>query len=117
MSHLHEYISSDSRAIQVPDFEPQTADELTARSCFEVFLKKGESKGVLLDMCYKPRWTRNRKLAESYGWTTVDGVEVIGHQIQEQWRLWAGERAIGNVPVEEAFATLRKAADDSPVLN
>ncbi|KAF1353112.1 hypothetical protein BDV97DRAFT_366765 [Delphinella strobiligena] len=56
----------------VPDFEPQSKEEKLARSLFEGFLTKNGPKGVIQDMCYKPRWTRNRKLAQQYGgrqWT------------------------------------------------
>lgn len=68
-------------------------------------------------MCFKPRWTRHRKLAERHGWDTVDGVEVIGHQIQEQYRLWAGETAVVRIPVQEAWGVLQNEADRSKVLN
>lgn len=102
--------------LQVPDFEPTTEEELKARACLEAFLQK-RGKGVMLDMCYKPRWTRHRKLAEHYGWTTVDGVGVIGHQIHEQWRLWTRGESLGKNFAVEALRVLEEAADQSPVLN
>lgn len=101
--------------LQVPDFEPHTEDELTARACLEVFLKNGP-QGTLLDMCFKPRWTRHRKLAEKHGWQTIDGVDVIAYQIYEQWALWSGA-APSELVGEGAWDVLRKEADKSAVLN
>lgn len=102
----------------VPDFEAQTYEEIKARKILETFLGKDE-KGVLLDMCFKPRNTRILKLARASNWGAVDGTGVIGHQIEEQWRLWAGAGEHGNkdVPQEEAWAVLRKAAEDSTAIN
>jgi len=39
----------------VPDFEPKTKSEIEMRKQLEVFLD-AEQKGVLLDMCFKPRY-------------------------------------------------------------
>jgi quinate dehydrogenase len=61
-------------------------------------------------MCYKPRFTRHIKLAEHYGWQTVDGVNIIAYQIEEQWMLWAGEQNADKIPVEAARAVLYRAA-------
>ena len=101
----------------VPDLEPHTPDEHEARAILETFLAMQGDKGVLLDMCFKPRETRILKLARRHGWRTVEGTEVIGHQIEEQWRLWAGDEAGGKVPKEEAWRILRKAAKESPAIN
>ncbi|KAL2069205.1 hypothetical protein VTL71DRAFT_15543 [Oculimacula yallundae] len=102
----------------VPDFEPKTEEEIQARAILETFLAKPE-KGMLLDMCFKPRNTRTLKLGRSSGWAVVDGTGVIGHQIKEQWRLWAhaGENGNPEVPEEEAWAVLRKAAEESTGIN
>lgn len=102
----------------VPDFEAKTEEELNARAILETFLKKDE-KGVLLDMCFKPRNTRILKLGRENGWKVVEGTGVIGYQIEEQWRLWAGAGENGRkaVPKEEAWAVLRKAADESTAIN
>jgi len=101
----------------VPDFEAQTEEEIKVRKMLETFLGKDE-KGVLLDMCFKPRNTRILKLARASGWVTVDGTGVIGHQIEEQWKLWAGAGEGGKlVPQKEAWAVLRKAADESSAIN
>jgi quinate dehydrogenase len=98
----------------VPDFEAKTEEELNARAILEAFLRK-EEKGVLLDMCYKPRNTRILQLGNANGWATMDGTGIIGHQIEEQWRLWAGagERGRPKVPKEKAWQILKNAAEES----
>jgi quinate dehydrogenase len=93
----------------VPDFEPHTESELLGRKLLEDTLKRPE-KGVLLDMCYKPRFTRHLKLAEDYSWRTVDGVNIIAYQIEEQWSLWAGKANADKIPVAEARTVLYRAA-------
>ena len=100
----------------VPDFEPSTADEINARETLTAFLKKAETKGVFLDMCFKPRVTRQIKLAKSKGWTTVEGTGIIGHQIHEQWRLWAGAD-LSAKEQEAAWAVLRDQAEKSAAIN
>lgn len=74
-------------------------------------------KGVLLDMCFKPRRTRTIKLAEGNGWLTVEGTHVIMYQIEEQWRLWAGEEKVENLDREAAWRVLLRAAEDSAAIN
>jgi quinate dehydrogenase len=100
----------------VPDFEPQTPEERSARDVLEVFLQGNVEKGVFLDMCFKPRVTRQIKLARKYGWTTVEGTEIIGHQIEEQWRLWTGSVLTGSQQ-EEAWRVLRREAEASKAIN
>ncbi|PVH88816.1 NAD(P)-binding protein [Cadophora sp. DSE1049] len=102
----------------VPDFEAKTEEEINARAILETLLKK-EDKGVLLDMCFKPRNTRILKMGRENGWKVVEGTGVIGYQIEEQWRLWAGAGENGRkaVPKEEAWGLLRKAADESTAIN
>ena len=106
----------------VPDFEPQTPEERNTRDILEAFFAKGGQeegevrKGVFLDMCFKPRVTRQIKLAKKYGWRTVEGTEVIGHQIEEQWRLWTG-RVLTKGQQEEAWRLLRREAEGSKAIN
>jgi quinate dehydrogenase len=105
----------------VPDFEPQTTAEKKAREMFKVFLQgssgpEGAEKGVFLDMCFKPRVTQQIKLARRYGWRTVEGTEIIGHQIEEQWRLWTGQ-VLTATQQEEAWRVLRRAAEESKAIN
>lgn len=100
----------------VPDFEPRTETEKTAAALLEHFLARS-SKGVLLDMCFKPRRTRMIKLAEKYEWPTVEGTHVIGHQMQEQWRLWAGEERVARLDTKSAWDELLRAADESTAIN
>lgn len=100
----------------IPDFPPKSASELAVAAILEHFLSR-PSKGVLLDMCFKPRQTRNIKLAEKLGWPTVDGTHVIGYQIDQQWKLWAGEEKAGKLDNEGAWDVLLKAADESKAIN
>ncbi len=98
----------------VPDFEPMTPEEINARDIFGAFLEG--KKGVFLDMCFKPRVTRQIKLATKFGWETVEGTGIIGHQIEEQWRLWTG-RILSKNEQEEAWKVLTEAADRSTAIN
>ncbi|KAJ5175847.1 uncharacterized protein N7482_001724 [Penicillium canariense] len=100
----------------VPDIEPTTVPELAVASILKHFLSRPE-KGVLLDMCFKPRRTRMIKLAEQLGWPCVDGTHVIGYQIEEQWRLWAGEERVQKLDREGAWNVLLKAAADTKGIN
>ncbi|KAJ5544242.1 hypothetical protein N7513_007053 [Penicillium frequentans] len=93
----------------LPDLEPKSSSELTVASMLKHFLSRAE-KGVLLDMCFKPRRTRMIKLAEQLGWPCVEGTHVIGYHIEEQWRLWAGEEL-------SAWNVLLKAAEESKGIN
>ncbi|OAA58845.1 pentafunctional AROM polypeptide [Cordyceps fumosorosea ARSEF 2679] len=45
---------------------------------------------VLLDMAYKPRATPAVKIAESAGWPTIPGLEVLASQGWYQFQLWTG---------------------------
>jgi quinate dehydrogenase len=100
----------------VPDFEPQTDAEKTVAVSLEAFLSQSV-KGVLLDMCFKPRRTRAIKSAEKNGWLTVEGTHIIGYQIEEQWRLWAGEQLVKMLDRDGAWKELLKAAEESPSIN
>ncbi|KXH68147.1 shikimate dehydrogenase [Colletotrichum salicis] len=100
----------------VPDLEPTSASELAVRPSLEDFLSRPE-KGVLLDMCFKPRRTRMIKSAESLGWPSVEGTHVIGYQIEEQWKLWAGEERVKKLDKDAAWRVLLEAADNSPGIN
>ncbi|KAH3975492.1 hypothetical protein HBI24_108200 [Parastagonospora nodorum] len=100
----------------VPDFEPQTKAEKDVAVILERFLLS-DSKGVLLDMCFKPRRTRMIKLAEKLGWPVVEGTHVIGYQIQEQWRLWAGDERASRLDEKAAWKTLLDAAEESTAIN
>lgn len=100
----------------VPDLKPQTDEEKNVASILRSFLERPR-KGVLLDMCFKPRRTRMIKLAESLGWPCVEGTHVIGYQIEEQWRHWAGEEHIAKLDKEGAWKVLLKAADENKGIN
>ena len=93
----------------VPDVEPVTPTEVLAKEILVAFLQSPE-KGVVLDICYKPRVTRHIKLAREHGWKDVDGVNIIAYQVQTQWTLWAGEGKAKQIPIKEAREALYKAA-------
>jgi quinate dehydrogenase len=100
----------------VPDFEPKTEAEITVVAVLESFLSRAE-KGVLLDMCFKPRRTRMIKLGEKLGWPCVEGTHIIGYQIEEQWRLWAGEEYLEKLDRQGAWDVLMQAAEESKGIN
>lgn len=99
----------------VPDMEPETQAERDVVAMLDVFLSK--EKGVLLDLCFKPRMTRMMKAGEKMGWDCIEGIRVIGHQVVEQWRLWVGSARLADLDREAAWATLMKAADESEDIN
>ncbi|KAM0542090.1 hypothetical protein ACHAPJ_012953 [Fusarium lateritium] len=100
----------------VPDFEPSTPEELAVKASLSEFLSRSD-KGVLLDMCFKPRRTRVIKLAEKKGWPTVEGTHIIGYQIEEQWRLWAGPERVKRLDREGAWKILMESAEKSAGIN
>lgn len=104
----------------VPDFEPQSEGEIAAAEILKYCLSEAPQKGVLLDMCFKPRRTRMIKLAEQLKWPAVEGIHVIGHQIKEQYRLWCGSQEttpITSQIQDGAWKVLVQAADDSKMIN
>ncbi|KAF3010854.1 hypothetical protein E8E13_009048 [Curvularia kusanoi] len=100
----------------VPDIKPTTPEELDMQVLVREFLNR-EQKGVLLDMCFKPRRTRTIDFAEKVGWACVEGTRVIAYQIEEQYRLWAGEEAASRLDSASAREVLRAAAESSPGIN
>ena len=84
---------------------------------FERIILEKKDKAVLLDMCFKLRRTRMIRLEESLGWPCVEGTHVIGYQIEEQWRLWAGEERVIKMDREGAWGVLLKAAEESKGIN
>ncbi|KAJ9602731.1 hypothetical protein H2200_012925 [Cladophialophora chaetospira] len=100
----------------VPDFEPVTAEEKMLKKLLTVFLDRTE-KGVLLDMCYKPRRTRHLILGQAYKWRTIEGVRVIGHQAERQWRAWAGDERLESLDRKGMWECLQHSADESTIVN
>jgi quinate dehydrogenase len=106
----------------VPDFAPESESEKTTFRIFEYFLASaGKSPGVFLDMCFKPLETRKIKLARKHRWMTVPGTDIIGHQIQEQYKGWfapgSGEEVIDGELAKVAWEVLRQEAMSSPGIN
>jgi quinate dehydrogenase len=100
----------------VPDFEPKTPEELNVQALLREFLGR-KDKGVLLDMCFKPRRTRMIEAAEGFGWACVEGTRVIAYQIEKQYRLWAGEEVARQLDSTKAREVLRVEAERSPGIN
>jgi quinate dehydrogenase len=80
-------------------------------------LSSSKENAILLDMCFKPRRTRFVKLAEKYDWTTVEGTAIIGHQVEEQYRLWLSEKGTRHIDTKGAWAVLQEAAETSISIN
>lgn len=52
------------------------------------------SRGLCIEMAYKPRVTNLLSVAKTHsGWTTADGLEVLLRQAFDQYRLWTGKEA------------------------
>lgn len=101
----------------VPNFEPKTSEEKAVQGVLTSFLAREGEKRVMLDMCYKPRWTRNLKLAHEYGWPTVSGMDVVGWQVEALWRLWVGEEWVKSFDSEGMWKKLRATAEGSAAIN
>jgi quinate dehydrogenase len=83
--------SPDYIVSTIPDFPARTPGEINARAIVTEFLSRRSSKlGVLLDMCYHPLLTENLQLARHHGWVAAEGVQVVGHQLKDMWKLWTG---------------------------
>lgn len=107
----------------VPDFPPTSETEKTAFRIFDHFMASASTPGVFLDMCFKPIETRKIKLAKTHGWTTLAGTDIIGHQIQEQYRVWfkpgsdPDTEVISEDVAKEAWEVLNREARSSPGIN
>ncbi|KAK0488554.1 hypothetical protein IW261DRAFT_1414080 [Armillaria novae-zelandiae] len=98
----------------IPNNTPATEGEKSARAV-AANLFRTERPGVFLDMCFKPRVTQLVEIAESRGWVTIDGIEVLGLQLLEQWRLWLGPNV--PLPSHAARQLMRDLAIGSATLN
>lgn len=105
----------------VPDLVPQSSSEKTAFKIFDYFMASAATPGVFLDMCFKPIETRKIKLAKTHGWPTIAGTDIIGHQIQEQYRMWfspdSEEGVVSDAVATEAWEVLNREARSSPGIN
>ncbi|KAJ9478919.1 putative Pentafunctional AROM polypeptide (putative) [Pseudozyma hubeiensis] len=72
----------------VPDLEPKSEAEKRASAVLETVLTG--TKGILLEMAYKPRITRTFLSAQTHGWRVIEGIHVIAEQVQTVWRLFSG---------------------------
>jgi shikimate-5-dehydrogenase len=78
------------------------ADVTTHQQFHGIF---GKSKGLCIDMAYKPRETPLLRVAKSKeGWETITGVQVLLAQGFDQYRLWTGLEAPRHVIVDAVVA-------------
>lgn len=96
----------------VPDFEAITPQEIQCRAIFDNLLSR--SKGVFLDMCYKPKITRNLRLAMERGWATGNGGQIVGWQLKTQWQFWAGKDVSDAIPLEKMIKNVHEIVDGLP---
>jgi pentafunctional AROM polypeptide len=69
----------------------QPADPTMMRILEEVLrVSAGKSNRIFLEMAYKPRNTPVKVLAETAGWQTVNGLEVLVAQGVYQFEYWTG---------------------------
>lgn len=53
----------------------------------------GGIRGIVCDMAYKPRRTKLLNQAEKFGWSCVEGIEVLIEQGLAQFEIWTGKHA------------------------
>lgn len=88
----------------VPDVEPLTPEEKTAKEVLEVFRTRGP--GCVIEMCYYPHVeTRLHKEFASAGWQVINGVEPMIYQAIAQQTLWTGVE-LEDMPLREAIEHL-----------
>lgn len=57
------------------------------------------------------------KLVESLGWLCVEGIYVIGYQIEEQWCFWVGDECVKFMDKEGVWVILLKVVEESKGIN
>lgn len=93
----------------VPDFEAMSPEEKAVKAILTHFLSNGN--GYFADFCYHPSpETRNIKLAESHGWQTIQGIEIVGHQVEALWKLWIDEERLAKLDRDGLWKIMRSAA-------
>ena len=100
----------------VPDLEPVTNEERHLKVLLAAFLERPQ-KGILLDMCYMPRRTRHIKLGQQFGWRTIEGIRVVFHQAEQQWRAWVGDARLQALDKKGMWQRLQQSADKSLQIN
>ncbi len=73
---------------------------------------------ILIDMCFKPLVTSIMRMAEADGWHAISGIEVLGAQLIEQWRIWLGTDSslFTSIPQKQVRDKMRDLAAQSMVL-
>ncbi|KAJ5763537.1 hypothetical protein N7533_002218 [Penicillium manginii] len=96
----------------VPDILPKSELEHTARKIATSIIQAETghtSPRLFLEMCYDPTpMTWLATLAQKFGWSIIDGLDVMEHQAIEQSVLWT-ERPLQSLPTELANKAIREA--------
>ncbi|GAC98504.1 4-hydroxyphenylpyruvate dioxygenase [Pseudozyma hubeiensis SY62] len=73
---------------------------------------------MLIDMCFKPLVTSIIRTARADGWHTISGIEVLGAQLIEQWRIWLGTDSslFASIPQSQVRDKMRQLAASSSAL-
>ncbi len=76
----------------------------------KVVLKKGMT---VMDIVYRPLWTRFLQEAEQRGCVTIDGLEMLVHQGAAQLEIWTGKKPeIGQIKEDLRQAMKREESHD-----
>lgn len=77
------------------------------------------SRGLCIEMAYKPRVTNLLSVAMSHsGWKTADGLEVLLRQAFDQYKLWTGKDApydIMRIAVQQAVGNVTRSTSDPKI--
>ena len=103
----------------VPDFEPSSPEELNVKTMLGQILTQSTEKGILVDMCYKPRHTRHIAIDEKAGCNTLHRWRDVGHQAKHHWTAWAGEKVKDRLDEIEGkyWTALQEEAESNPIIN
>ncbi|TKY88627.1 hypothetical protein EX895_002616 [Sporisorium graminicola] len=73
---------------------------------------------MLIDMCFKPLVTPIMRTAQADGWHIISGIEVLGAQLIEQWRIWLGKDSslFAKIPQKSVRDKMRELAAQSLAL-
>lgn len=73
---------------------------------------------MLIDMCFKPLVTSIMRTAQADGWHTISGIEVLGAQLIEQWRIWLGTDSalFASIPQKQVRDKMRQLAAQNMAL-
>lgn len=91
----------------VPDFEPQSEDEIKARAVASTIFDLSP-QAIFLDMCYHPSpETQLIRVARRSGVKVIWGIEAFFHQDIASSSLWVGLSA-AQLPLEEVRVVINE---------